>query len=333
MNWRIFSALIILGLFTSCLNQSADSGILSQRYLHKYGFEVSRNEWEERKGDGQIVTSFADGSEQVCSYKGSVLHGPSTLSYPKSRALKEKSDYDEGVLCKKTFFNLQGLPMREELYDQDKTTITVWDGKGVPLATEEYREGYLVNGRYFTPLNKLESSVADGSGVRIKRNEEGRLLYKEQFKDGQLAVRTTFHPNGSIETVSNFQDYQLHGGQKTFSPTGSLIREAFWQNGLLHGKEICYRGGSKFLEVPYCNGKKDGVEKEYYQGHLVREVPWAQGFKHGMERTRYRDYTDVHWYFNGKNVDLAKYRQLKEREKMMADLEKSKEMLDRLQTN
>ncbi len=328
MHWRIFSVLAAAVFFSSCFNQNADSSILSQSYIHKYGFEVSKTEWKERNENGKIITAYADGSSETNSYENGILHGVCTLTYPQNQKVKETSEYNKGILYKKTFFNPEGFPMREELYETDKTILTLWDKKGVPLAKEEYQEGKLIKGHYFNSSNILESSIANGKGTRVKRDENGNLLYKELFEDGTLATRTNFHPNGKAETISHFKDYQLHGQQTTFSPSGSLIREAYWQNGQLHGKETCYRNGRKFLEVAYNNGQKDGVEKEYYQGYLVREVPWKNGLKHGMERIRYRDYTDIHWYFNGKIVDLAKYKQLNEREQMLADLEKSKHWLD-----
>lgn len=328
MNYQLFWGLFLLAFLTACGNKNEDSNTVSQRYIHKYGFEVSQNEWLERKGDGQIITAFKDGSCQTCSYKNGVLHGATSLTYPKAQIIKEKTDYEEGTLLRKTLYSINGLPSQEEIYENENTTITVWNNKGVPLSIEEYRAEKLISGQYFTALNVLESSIVNGKGLRVKRNPEGKLFSKEQFEKGELSFRTTFHSSGEVETISHFTDYCLHGEQKTFSTSGTLIRKAHWKNGQLHGKEMCYRNGKKYLEVPYANGKKEGVEKEYYKKQLVREVPWKAGQKHGMERLCYRDYTDIQWYFNGKTVGLAKFRQLREREVMIAEIEKAKNLLD-----
>ncbi len=328
MNYQIFWSLLFLAFLTACSNKNCDSNTVSQRYIHKYGFEVSADEWLQRKGDGQIITAFKDGSTQTCAYKNGILHGATTLTYPKTQIIQEKDDYDEGTLCKKTFYNPQGLPSREEIYENEKNIITVWNNKGVPLSIEEYQDGKLINGQYFTSLNTLESSVVEGKGIRIKRNGEGKLLNKENFANGALVSRTTFHPTGEIETISHFIDYQLNGEQKTFAINGSLVREAHWQNGQLHGKEICYQNNKKSFEVLYINGKKEGLEQEYQHNQLVHEVPWKNGLKHGMERTRYRDYTDIQWYFDGEAVDLASFKKLKNKELMIAELEKAKSLFE-----
>ncbi|MFA5250859.1 MAG: hypothetical protein WC371_05580 [Parachlamydiales bacterium] len=335
MSYKSVFALAGLFFLAGCCNKNCDANnAVSQKYIHKYGFEVSPAEWDERKGNGQIVTTFPDGSVQTCAYKNNLRHGVSTLSYPNSATLKEKSEYLEGQLSKKTSFDLSGQPVREELYEENgKTTITLWGKNGAPLSVEEYQMEKLVSGQYFTPQNKLESSIADGSGIRVKRNEAGTLLSQDAFENGELKSRTTFHFNGQIKSLSNFSDYKLSGIQQHFAPNGTLIREATWQDGTLTGLEICYRGSKKFIETPYLNGLRDGLEKEYdKEGALVRETPWKENKKHGLEHFYYKDYTDIQWYFLGEAVSLAKFNQLRLREEMIADLSQEPKPLESAKT-
>lgn len=325
---KLLAGLLTLIFLSACSNKNDDSDVISQRYIHKYGFEVSEKEWLERNSDGQIVTAFQDGSSLARSYKNGALHGPTTLTFPKSQTIAEKQEYSEGVLLKKTFYAFSGLPRREETFEKGKTTITVWTRKGVPLSIEEYLDGKLINGKYFTSSNVLEASITGGNGTRIKRDENGQLLNQEKFQKGEMVQRTAFHPSGKAETISYFSNYKLNGLQKTFAANGALTRTANWIDGKQHGKEIGYRNGQKYLEVPYVNGLKHGLETEYLNSMLVREVPWKDGEKHGMQRICAKDFTDIQWFYNGEAVELDRYRKLQARDAMMAELEKSKGLID-----
>jgi hypothetical protein len=46
---------------------------VSQRYVHKYGYDVSEQEWETREKNGQIITTTADGVTTSATYKKGVL--------------------------------------------------------------------------------------------------------------------------------------------------------------------------------------------------------------------------------------------------------------------
>ncbi len=328
MKTKIILAALGLFLVVSCSKNCEKCDAVAQRFIHKYGLEVSQDEWQERDKNGQIISTLNDSSVETKSYKNGVLHGMASLTFPKSNALKEKSEYIDGEIVKKTLFSFSGLPLREELYEEDsRTTITVWSSKGAPIFIEEYHGESLISGKYFSLKNQLESSIVNGKGERLKKNETGTLLSKDTFDKGSIVSRITYYPTGEVETISNFQDYDLHGPQKTFSPEGALVREANWENGELEGAEVCYRSGKIFIETPFYKGRKEGIEKEYNRNNqIVKEVHWKKDQKHGSERVYYKDFTDIQWFYNGVAVDLSRYNKLQMRDTMIADLEKSSDL-------
>ena len=210
---RVSLSLVVLSglMITSCQNNTALDQIVSQKYVHKYGFDVSPKEWDERSQDGSVVEELKSGVKITRSYENGGLHGPTTHTFPNSSVVEKLLVYDQGVLLKETLFDSTGMPMREDLYEfDDRNIITLWSDRGIPLSVEEYENEVLIEGQYYTPDHELEGKVENGYGYRIKRTRECLLVSKDQMKNGLITERTTFHPNGEIHTVSHYHDYQLH---------------------------------------------------------------------------------------------------------------------------
>src|SRR3569832_1842673 len=51
-------ALCLTLFLAGCRSNTQDNNVVSERYIHKYGFVVSKNEFEERKYPGQVITSL-----------------------------------------------------------------------------------------------------------------------------------------------------------------------------------------------------------------------------------------------------------------------------------
>lgn len=323
MKLKIFVPMgIALFLLSSCQKKNEDQGFVSQHFVHKYGFEVSEKEWENRNKNGEIITALKNGITKTSSYKSGVLHGTETLTFPNSTIIQERLEYDEGKLIKKTVYDNTGLPIQEDSFDLDgKKIITKWDKNGVPLSMEEYEKELLWTARYYTSKNEMESSISEGKGTRIKRNREGLLLSQENVENGIITNRKTFHPSGEIQSLTCFLDYQIHGKQQTFSPAGKLLTSVNWDHGKINGIMTCYQEGQTTNEIPYVNGKKHGIEKEYdLKGALVKEIHWDNDKKHGSARSHFNDFTDIQWFWKGTAVDLQKFQELKLRDELMADL-------------
>lgn len=326
MRLKIFIFGLIVILMSACRKDVEDSKIAT-RFVHKYGFDISKNEWKERGKNGQIIRTLPSGICETTTYKNGVLNGETTITYPRSTAIQELQVYENGILVKKVNYELSGLPILEALFDGNKKKITSWNKNGVPLSIEEYKDGLLSEASYFDEKNEKEASVINGKGTRIKRNRENILLSKEDILDGKIIKRVTFHPNGNIQSKSSFLDYQLHGLQETFSKNGKPLTRSTWSYGKLDGMHLGYRNGNCSFEIPYVDGKKDGIERHFNDsGDLVKEIHWQKDHRHGSSRYHHGDYTDIQWYWKGMAVDLKKFQMLEFREKLIAEINDKKDV-------
>ena len=309
-------------LLTSCQNNTGLDQIVSQKYVHKYGFDVSEQEWEDRAQDGQEIAVLKNGVKTTRSYENGQLHGPTTSSFPNSTTVEKLLVYDQGILLKEAVFDSSGMPILETLYEfDDRNVITLWDEKGVPLSIEEYDNDLLVEGKYYTGEHILEAQVNAGYGERVKRDRSGLLISKDQVEGGCIAERATYHPSGETHTISHYHDYQLHGEQIKFTSTGKPLMKLNWNHGILDGTKVVYRNGLKVAEIPYINGQKHGIEKHYDDlNQLTAEIEWKKDKKHGCSKFFTDETTDTEWFFKGQMVSAEKFEILDSRDRFIADL-------------
>ena len=124
-------------LLTGCHSNKNNADVVSQQFVHKYGFDVSEQEWEERAQDGQVITMMKNGVRVTRSYENGQLHGNTTYTFPHSPIVEKLLTYDQGTLLKEVVHDAGGIPMREDVYEfDDRAIITQWDEKGSPLAIE-----------------------------------------------------------------------------------------------------------------------------------------------------------------------------------------------------
>jgi antitoxin component YwqK of YwqJK toxin-antitoxin module len=321
---RTISGLTVL--LAGCFS-SGENPILSQKYVHKYGFEVTPGEWNEREGDGQIVELLVSGVKVSRSYENGVLHGKTSYTYPHSSVVEKVQVYDQGNLLKETLNDSRGVPVREEIYEfDDRKIITEWDENGAPLSIEEYSNGSLVDGKYYTTSHELEGQVEGGYGERVKRERSGLLLSRDTIQGGEVIAKTTYHPSGEVHTISHFKNDQLHGEQLKFTSTGKPLMKLHWDHGVLNGDKIVYRNGIKVAEIPYVNGQKEGMEIHFDDlGNLTAEIEWQKDKKHGCSKFYTDDATEHEWFYRGQAVSLGEYEMFANRDRLVADLQREKE--------
>lgn len=318
---RIPYFLVAATIVTSCQNNSSLDQVISQTFVHKYGFETTEEDWEAREKDGQVVTVLKNGVKVTSSYESGKLHGPTTHTFPNSSIIEKLFVYDQGTLLKESINDVTGMPIREEVYEFDQRKIvTLWDEKGVPLSVEEYNGSLLTEGKYFTPEHELEASVEAGVGRRVKRDRTGLLISSDEIAEGIIQSRTTFHPNGNPHTVSHYHDYQLHGEQLKYTASGKPLMQLNWDHGVLNGDKIIYRNGLKVAVIPYVAGEKNGIELHFDDlGNLTAEIEWRSDKKHGTTKLHTEEFTDTEWFFNGQSVSADKFKVLETREKIAED--------------
>ena len=308
-------------IVASCQTNTSPDQIVSQKFVHKYGFDLSEEEWEQRAQEGQVISMQKNGVKITRTYENGSLHGPTTYTFPNSSTVEKILLYDQGNLLKETLQDSKGIPIREEVYEfDDRLILTFWNDKGVPLSVEEYHDELLVEGKYFSSEHELEAQVENSNGFRTKRDRSGLLISRDQIEDGIMTARTTYHPNGQVHTISHYHDYMLHGEQTKFTTLGRPLMSLRWDRGVLDGTKTVYRNGIKVAEIPYVQGQKNGLEYHYDDlGNLIAEILWRDDKKHGCCKSYTEDSEDAEWFFNGALVSEEKFELLEMREQMIAD--------------
>ena len=307
-------------LIAGC-SDDTNSSVVSQKFVHKYGFDLSEQEWGEREEDGQIISMLKNGVKVTRSYENGTLHGPTTYTFPNSSVVEKILVYDQGTLLKEVTQDPAGLPMREEVYEfDDRTIITLWDEKGAPISIEEYDGEYLMEGKYYTADHELEGQVLGGVGERVKRERSGLLISRDGIDHGVMISRTSYHPSSLVHTISHYDNYQLHGIQQKFTSTGKPLMDLHWNHGVLDGEKVIYRNGIKVAAVPYVNGQKNGLETHFDDlGNLTAEIEWKNDKKHGCSKLFTDETIDEEWFYKGSAVSAQKFEMLTERAQMIAD--------------
>lgn len=320
----------------ACSKKQEHNNVISQSYVHKYGLPLSKKDWEERQKDGKIITKLNTGVIVSSTYTNGVLNGATTYSFPDSEKVAESDLYSDGTLIKKIMYDTEGLPVKEESFElTGKKVITFWDEKGVPISIEEYEEGALQKGEYFTTTHEIEAKVENGNGERLIRDRARVLINKDKVENGIIVYRTTFHPNGNIKSQSSYHNYKLNGESLHYSSSGKLMMKAEWKEGLLHGIKMLFKNGNKTAEIPFVRGQKEGVEKRFDEkGILIAEVHWKTGKKHGSSSSFSDEDTKIEWYFQGIPVSLQKYKTLEYRESLIVGIPKIRDRkLSQIQEN
>jgi antitoxin component YwqK of YwqJK toxin-antitoxin module len=330
---KSLKSLILLGIifsFFSCQNEK-ESNVVSERYIHKYGFDMTKDEWQSRQ-DGTAIAVLNNGITVSNSYNNGLLHGPTTYTFPNSPKIEKVFIYDNGTLLKQIEHDSNGVPFKEQVNEpNNKKIITLWDNFGVPISIEQYENDLLTDGKYYKPNNELEASIESSSGIRVKRDRNGELQYKDQIEKGNLLKRTTFHPNGQIKSTMSFQNYKLHGDQINFSENGQILMTMTWKDGKLDGMHTIYKNGNKIAEIPYLNGLKNGLERHFDdKGKLSSEIHWENDKKHGSERIYNDNNSEIKWFFKGKAVSIKKFEEFSLREKFIANKDEFYDMVNKL---
>lgn len=315
-------ATISLFFLSGCMSSDMENTVLSQKFIHKYGFDISEQEWASRDQEGQIVSTLKNGVKITSSYENGILQGPTTHTFAGSSIIEHLFIYDSGNVIKEVLHDAKGIPMREIAYEfDDRKIITLWDEHGAPMSIEEFDGELLMEATYFTPQHELEGVVESGFGEKLRRDRAGTLLSRELIENGIVARHTAYHPNGHVHSVSNYHDYQLHGEQKKFTSLGKPLMDLQWDHGVLDGTKIVYRDGIKSAEIPYSNGQKHGLEIHYDEAqNKTAEIAWKNDKKFGCSKF-YTDGTEEHqYYYNGALVSQDKFEMLSDRASLVAEL-------------
>lgn len=312
-----FSPLLIAlsGLFIfGCQNSSKDQNenVVSKRYIHKYGYDVSKEEWDATGYPGQVVTTLRNGVTVTASYEDGILSGPTTYTFPHSHTTESLNIFERGNLVKKITYDIRGIPQKEQVFlSPSHLKTTKWYQKGTPLSIEECHNSELLEGEYYNEKNETMHRVSKGAETRITRDQHENVVAKETIENGFSVLRETFHPHGMPHVIAPLSGSKIHGEKKVFAPTGEPISIESYKLDVLHGPATYYQNGCRYLEINYRDGQKDGKERHFVDGEtVVEETEWMDGQKHGPSIVFFDGMSRTRYYYNNQAVSKEKYREL-----------------------
>lgn len=322
-------ALLGLGFLAlcGCNNNNDNDNVVSQRYIHKYGYAVSQEEWESKKYPGQVITNLSNGVTVTATYENGIKHGPTTHTYPHSQTVEYYCLYNQGNKVKEISYDPNGVPMEEWIQlSPTRYSITMWYNQGSPMMVEEFVGEELLDGQYYTTANELESRVEKGIGTRVRRNREGTLLAKETMEAGYAIKKETFYPNGAPESIAYYFHEALNGEKRTFAHTGEPLSIEEWVSGQLHGKATYFKNGNRYVEISYMNGQKNGIERHFIDGDIVsQEIVWENDLKHGISVFYADGKPELQWFYAGEAVSKRKFDELNKIDELISHLPYSEE--------
>lgn len=296
---------------TSC-KRTYNQEVVKETFIHKYGVQVPKEDWSRNGKDGQVAQLMSDGVTITKSYEKGILEGVTTHTFPNSSTIQYAETYRSGELASKVINYLSGVPHEEIVYDGSQISqITRWYEDGTPAALETFQNGLMVSGEFRNPQNIVESTVEEGFGLRIVRGNDGELIAKDSFHQGQLLERVAYFANGEPSAVIPYERGQVHGMRLTFLPGGIPSTVEQWVHGQQEGTTIVYLNGEKISEVPFVKGQKNGVELRFRDGStIVEEVTWKNDIQHGPRRILLDDTAKTEWYHEGELVTRTTFERL-----------------------
>jgi antitoxin component YwqK of YwqJK toxin-antitoxin module len=300
LTWFIFPCCFTF-LFFGCTAPKDTRDQDSVQYVHKYGTNITSDEWYEYGQSGQIITHLDNHIQLAESYENGILHGDRTLSFPNDSTVEKKEVYDHGKLKKIIFYHPSNLPLSQtEFLGKSGICETKWSSKGYPHVIETYQNGKLIEGQYFNQKGALESKVKNQSGVRMERDFNGTLLKKEIVEDGLVTLSITFYEDLFPKTITTYDKRQIHGMRNTYLPKGEPQSQEAYSHGVLHGPATTFSGGSPIHFISYKQGKKWGIEQIFSnEGDLIKETTWHNGIKHGPATFIQDGRETVEWFWEG----------------------------------
>lgn len=302
----------LLTLLPGCGSNRQYNNVVKEIYIHKYGVPVVKSDWENQGKDGKVIQLRKDGITVALSFAKGILHGETTYSFANTSTIHRIETYDQGVLVATRENYTSGVPMKEEIYEQqERVALTQWYEDGTPAVTETYRNDLLLKGEYRNQLNIVESSVHEGRGIRICRNFEGELLSKDTIQNGEMTEQVTYYTNGDPAMVTPYEKGLTHGIRLTFHPGGLPNTVEQWIGGVQEGISVAYQNGEKIAEVSYLQGEKNGIECRYRdETLLVEEITWKNNVQHGPRKIYVDGEAKIEWYHQGELVSRIHYERM-----------------------
>ena len=187
-----------------------------------------------------------------------------------------------------------------EFYKDDKP-FGHWeerDADGDLKRTKEYsaKEAYIQKDYFSNGKVEEEKSYKNSKldGVQKVFSEEGVLLSKEVYKDGEIQELETYSSHGKLVTKKSYKNGILHGKYIQNQADRVKSLEGNYENGKESGIWRQYRGNGSWVyyENTYKNGELNGPAKIFYKNGKIEYE--------GNYKDDERDGTWKYYNFEGK---------------------------------
>ncbi len=317
----LFSLPFAVGIILAgCGNDNGSNQVISKRFIHKYGYAVSQSEWESHHYPGQVITSLRNGVTITATYENGILHGPCTHTHPHSQTVQNYYLYNFGELKKEVEYDSLGMPIQEKAQlSPHRFCVTKWYGDGSPMSVEDFADDELLDGKYYTLNNEMESQVERGIGPRIRRDQHGTLLSKDHFDSGYMTQREGFFACGAPESMSHYTLNKRNGERQAFTDKGESLAVEEWVDDQLHGKATYFNNGKRQMDVFFISGARNGIETHYIDGEAIeQEIHWVFDKRHGPTKFYVGDnLAKTEWYYDGKLVTKKHFDELDKLDQMI----------------
>ena len=147
---------------------------------------------------------------------------------------------------------------------------------------------------------KLKYNAGSDSAFAQLYEQGGKKIAEGIFVDEKREGNWTFFSGDVKISEETYQGGLKHGVSRRFYPTGEVLEESEWQNGLQEGNyRVYFRDGSPYLQCKFSMGSRNGLCLSYYQNGRVE-----------MESYYNNNLRDKEWkYFdeNGRLLYTLKY--------------------------
>jgi len=237
--------------------------------------------------DGESKAWSEDGNlEAIFNYDNGALNGTTVYFFPsgeKKKSVSYQRNLIHGELC--TYFEGGALKSKTD-YTQGKksgASLGYWQNEK-PSYFEEYNDGKILTGVYYSPSGALTSEIQGGSGYR------------------------TFFIDGVLHETQEFRNGILDGLVERYDCYGEIERQIYMKNGMRQGEEVEYYKinqassnieSRKKLSIGWDEDMIHGIVKTWYpNGKLETQKEYYQNKKNG---------TACGWFSDGNVMFIEEY--------------------------
>lgn len=241
---------------------------LSEAASASWVFEGKNTIWDEQ---GNLVAEIL--------YEKGMLHGDSLYYYP-NKSIKKYIPYTQDKIQGSiSFYSEEGTVLETISYVNDKPhgLARSCTPEGILLYEEEWKEGQLIEGVYYTLNGAISTTISKGSGHRSEF-KEGVLKQIVEYKEGEAeGLVQCFDNTGCITNTYHQRNGKKHGEEKIYYPSSFSDKTPQvkillnWQEDVLQGtiKTWFVDGVQESQKELYQNKKNGSFLAWYKNGSLM----------------------------------------------------------------